>query len=159
MGNPAWIRIVSIGWMLHMSMAWLGNAFCVIDLMWGESIALQWRHNGRDGVSDHQPHDCLLNSLPKKTSKLSVTGLCEGNSPVTSESPHKGPVTGKMFPFNDVIMGLLFEIFLKYRPYSVDSGKYETLGWVFRYMTVGAQSNTDLAFLWIKNIYFWSAIQ
>ena len=25
---------------------------------------LQWRHNGRDGVSDHQPHDdCLLNRL------------------------------------------------------------------------------------------------
>ena len=24
---------------------------------------LQWRHNGRDGVSDHQPHYCLLNRL------------------------------------------------------------------------------------------------
>ena len=24
-------------------------------------ISLQWRHNGRDGVSNHQPHDCLLN--------------------------------------------------------------------------------------------------
>ena len=24
-------------------------------------IALLWRHNARDGVSDHQPHDCLLN--------------------------------------------------------------------------------------------------
>ena len=22
---------------------------------------LQWRHNGRDSVSNHQPHDCLLN--------------------------------------------------------------------------------------------------
>ena len=21
-------------------------------------VALQWRHNGRDGVSNHQPHDC-----------------------------------------------------------------------------------------------------
>ena len=36
------------------------------------------------------------------TSKLSVTGLCGGNSPVNS--PHKGPVTQKMFPFDDVIM-------------------------------------------------------
>ena len=49
---------------------------------------LQWRHNGRDGVSNHQPHDCLLNRLfrhrSKKTSKLCVTGLCEGNSPVTA---------------------------------------------------------------------------
>ena len=26
-------------------------------------IALQWRHNGRNGVSNHQPHDCLLNRV------------------------------------------------------------------------------------------------
>ena len=53
--------------------------------------ALQWRHNGRDCVSNHQHHDCLLNRLfmrrSKKTSKLSVTGLCTGNSPVTGEFP------------------------------------------------------------------------
>ena len=24
---------------------------------------LRWRHNGRDSVSNHQPHDCLLNHL------------------------------------------------------------------------------------------------
>ena len=51
----------------------------------------QWRHNERDGVSNHQPHDCLLNRLSrrrsKKTSKLRVTGLCAGNSPVTGEFP------------------------------------------------------------------------
>ena len=54
-------------------------------------FALQWRHNGRDGVSNHQPHDCLLNRLfrcrSKKTSKLRVTSLCAGNSPVTGEFP------------------------------------------------------------------------
>ena len=63
--------------------------------------SLQWRHNGRDSVSNHQPHDCLLNRLfrrrSKKTSKLRVTGLCVN-------SPHKWPVTRKMFPFDDVIM-------------------------------------------------------
>ena len=52
---------------------------------------LRWRHNGRDGVSNHQPHDCLLNHLfrrrSKKTLKLRVTGLCEGNSPGTGEFP------------------------------------------------------------------------
>ena len=51
----------------------------------------QWRHNGRDGVSNHQPHDCLLNRLfrrrSKKTSKVRVTDLCGGNSPVTGEFP------------------------------------------------------------------------
>ena len=39
-----------------------------------------------------------------KTSELHVTGLCVRNSPVTGEFPHKGPVTRKMFPFDDVIM-------------------------------------------------------
>ena len=59
-----------------------------------QDFSLQWRHNGCDGVSDHQPYDCLLNPLFrrrwKKPSKLHVTGLCEGNSPVwrvTGEFP------------------------------------------------------------------------
>ena len=53
--------------------------------------ALQWRYNGRDGVSNHQPQDCFLNRLfrhrAKKTSKLCVTGLCAGNSPDAGEFP------------------------------------------------------------------------
>ena len=53
--------------------------------------SLRWRQNGRDSVSNHQPHDCLLNRLfrsrSKKTSKLRVTGLCAGNSPGTGEFP------------------------------------------------------------------------
>ena len=54
------------------------------------ALTLEWRHNGLDSVSNHQPHD-LLNRLfrhrSKKTSKLCVTGLCEGNSPGTGEFP------------------------------------------------------------------------
>ena len=69
---------------------------------------LRWRHNGCDSVSNHQPRECLLRRLirrtSKKTSKLRVTGLCVGNSPGPVNSPHKGPVTRKMFPFDDVIM-------------------------------------------------------
>ena len=42
----------------------------------------------------------------KKTSKLRVTGLCEGNSQVICEFPAQGPVTRKIFPFDDVIMVL-----------------------------------------------------
>ena len=53
--------------------------------------SLQWRHNGHDGVSNHQPHDCLHNRLfrsrSKKTSKIRDTGLCAGNSPGTGEFP------------------------------------------------------------------------
>ena len=58
-------------------------------------IALHWRHNEPDGVSNHQPRDCLLNCLfrfrSKKTSKLRVTGLCAENS-LPVNSPHKRPV-------------------------------------------------------------------
>ena len=52
-------------------------------------LSSQWRHNKRDGLSNHQRLDCLLNRLfrrrSKKTSKLCVTGICEGNSSVTGE--------------------------------------------------------------------------
>ena len=51
--------------------------------------SFHWRHNERHGVSNHQPRDCLLNLLSrrwsKETSKLRVTGLWAGNSPVTGE--------------------------------------------------------------------------
>ena len=54
-------------------------------------VSLQWIHNERDGVSNHQPHDCLLSRLfrhrSRKTSKHCVSGLCEGKSPVTGEFP------------------------------------------------------------------------
>ena len=41
----------------------------------------------------------------KKTSKLRVTGLCEGNSPATGEFPaQEASNAEKIFPFDDVIM-------------------------------------------------------
>ena len=53
--------------------------------------SLRWRYSEWDGVSNHQPRDCLLNCLSgrrsKKTSKPSVTGLCVMNSPGTGEFP------------------------------------------------------------------------
>ena len=70
------------------------NAHCTAHLwvtVTQNRNALRWRHNERDGISNHQPHHCLLNRLywriSKKSSKLRVTGLCEGNSPVTGEFP------------------------------------------------------------------------
>ena len=49
-------------------------------------LPLQWRHNERGGVPNHQPHDCLLNPVysgvdQRKHLKLRVTGL----SPVIGE--------------------------------------------------------------------------
>ena len=53
-------------------------------------MSLQWRAS----VSNHQPHDCLLNRLSclfrlesKKTLKLRAIGLCTGNSKGTGEFP------------------------------------------------------------------------
>ena len=51
--------------------------------------SLQWRHNERDGVSNHQPHDCLLNRLfniKENIKAMRHWPLC-GNSPVTGEFP------------------------------------------------------------------------
>ena len=62
------------------------HAICLLSFI---HHTLQWHHNGRGSVSNHQHRDCLLNRLfrrtSKKTSKLRVTGLCAGNSPGTGE--------------------------------------------------------------------------
>ena len=56
-----------------------------------KTITLQWRHNEHDGISNYWYLDYLLNRLfrcrSKKTSKLHVTGLCEGNPLVTRGFP------------------------------------------------------------------------
>ena len=70
--------------------------------------ALLWRHNERDGVSNHQPHDCLPRSIvyadQRKHQSSASLAFVRGihRSPVNS--PHKGPVTWKMCPFDDIIM-------------------------------------------------------
>ena len=65
--------------------------------------SLRWRHNDHEGVSNHQPHGCLLNRLfrrrSKKTSKLCVTGLCVGKSPDRWLPRTKGQLRGKCFHF------------------------------------------------------------
>ena len=73
-------------------------------------LPLRWRHNGCDSVSNHQPHYCLLNRLFRRRKKNIKAPrhwpffgeLGTGGGPVNS--PHKWPVTRKMFPFDDVIM-------------------------------------------------------
>ena len=58
-------------------------------------MSLQWRHNERGSVSNHQRLHYLLNCRfrrrSKKILKLRVTSLCEGNSPVTDEFPTQKP--------------------------------------------------------------------
>ena len=110
-----------------------------ISLIYASNIVLQtsfpytfhtlhWRHNDHGGVSNHQPHGCLLSRLfrrrSKKTSKFRVTGLCAENSPVPVNSPHKGPVTRKMFPFDDVIMNRMRELKFEHTRLSRDAIVY-----------------------------------
>ena len=69
---------------------------CILQWTVKQWLSLQWRHNGHDSVSNHQPHDCLLNRLfrrrSKKTSKLRVTGLWDRWIPRTN-----GQLRGKCF--------------------------------------------------------------
>ena len=63
------------------------------------TISLQWRQNGHESVSDHQPRGCLLNRYSgtdqrKHQSSASLAFVRVIHlSPVNS--PHKGPVTRK----------------------------------------------------------------
>ena len=83
--------------------SWPPFRFCVnndVDLsspcIYG--IQLQWRHNERNGVSNHRRIDCLLKRLFGRRSKLRVTGLCEGNSPVTGEFLSQRASTAENIP-------------------------------------------------------------
>ena len=62
-------------------------------------LPLQWRHNGRDGVSNHQPHDWSYNRLfgrrSKKTSRSASLAFVRGIHRGPVNSPHKWPVTRK----------------------------------------------------------------
>ena len=46
--------------------------------------SITWRHNGRDGVSNHQPHDSLLNRLFKAQIKENI------------KSPRHWPLSGEL---------------------------------------------------------------
>ena len=63
--------------------------------------SLEWRHNGREGVSNHKRlDDCLL------FVQTQIKGIIK--EPVNF--PHKKLVTRKMFPFDDFLMSLQYWI-------------------------------------------------
>ena len=98
-------------WYIHMvlmclALLWLYYEFFVdlcdlfTDIFHHQS---QWCHNEHDCISNHQPHHCLLNHLFKaqinETWKLHITGFVRGIHRWPVNSPHKGPVVWKRFPF------------------------------------------------------------
>ena len=70
--------------------------------------SLRWRHNGHDSVSNHQPHDVFstvyLDADQRKHQGSASLAFVRGIHRRPVNSPHKWPVTRKMFPFDDVIM-------------------------------------------------------
>ena len=72
------------------------------------NFSSQWCHNGQDGVLNHQPHVVysIIYSGADQRKHQSSTSLdfVWGIHRWPVNSPHKGPVTQKMFPFDDVIM-------------------------------------------------------
>ena len=92
--------VIIYPWELH-------PEFCAkrLAILWP---SLRWRHNRRDGVSNHQPHDIYSTvysdgdqrNHQSSASLAFVRGIHRG--PVNY--PHKWPVTRKMSPCDDVIM-------------------------------------------------------
>ena len=70
----------------------------------------QWRNNGRDDVSNHQPHLSLVYSIvysgadQRKRKSSASLAFVWGIHQWPVNYQHKKPVTRKMFPFDDVIM-------------------------------------------------------
>ena len=64
-------------------------------------ITLQWRNNERDDVSTHWSHDCSGADQRKHQSSASLA-FVRGIHRWPVNSPHKWPVTRKMFPSDDV---------------------------------------------------------
>ena len=83
----------------------------VIKLKCGKCLpavtsALQRRYNGHDGVSNHHPHDCLLNRLFKAQIKENIKAPRHWSLwwEFTGDRWIQRPVMRKMLPFDDVIM-------------------------------------------------------
>ena len=81
-----------------------------ITIQTGRQItSLQWRHNERDGVSNHQCIGFFCSTVcsgadQRKHQSSASLAFVRGIHRWPVNSPHKGPVTRKMFPFDDVIM-------------------------------------------------------
>ena len=120
-----WLNIAVFGHMEHFNRSNVGSSDKIVQDVWTQHISpitIRAPTNLQTYLKDRQSQhyiDVIMTTMAsqitsltvvystvksKKTSKLRVTGLCVGNSPGPVNSPHKGPVTRKMFPFDDVIM-------------------------------------------------------
>ena len=100
--SPGALNMVSI---LH-SKSYLCHSCVVLNMFHTGLYPLQWCHNGHDSISNHQPHDSTVHSGADQRKHQSSPSLAfvRGIHGRLVNSPHKGPVTWKMFPFDDIIM-------------------------------------------------------
>ena len=83
-----------------------------------ENVSIWWCHHEIDYLFNSLFKRATKDISENKTSKLRVTDLCAENSPGPVNSPHKRPVTRKMFPFDDVIMsGFIWDVITHQIPY------------------------------------------
>ena len=91
-GLNNWLKLIfEIGKLSKRNCTWASFVTGVPKFKSVMTPTLLWRHDERDGVSNHRRLDCLLKHLfrriSKEISKLRVTGLCEGNSSVAGDFP------------------------------------------------------------------------
>ena len=95
------IRMVCISVTRITLRIWSIHQYVIYKFTW------HWRHNERDGTTK-TPTSRLCNQpsrhISNKTSKLSVAGLCEGNSPLTCEFTSQRASNAGNVPFRDVII-------------------------------------------------------
>ena len=111
-----------------------GKVFTQEQEPWEQTVPFRWRHNGCDSVSNHKPRECLLRRLIRRTSKKHQSSaslaFVRGIHRRSMNSPHKWPVTRKMFPFDDVIMSAF--------SYNVHGNHFEKeIGFCYEYISMG----------------------
>ena len=77
---------------------------CAVDMSLEYiGVTLQWRHNERDGVSNHRRLQGS-GADERKHQSFATLAFVRGIHRWPGNSPHKRPVTRKTFPLDDVIM-------------------------------------------------------
>ena len=137
-------------------------------------MTLQWRYNERDGVSNHRRLDRLLDRLFKRRSNNKIKGLRHwsvwgGIRRWPVDSPHKGPVTRKMFPFDDVIMDVQYTCIyvpgvltvlcstaMKWHWKHIESSWFQTLAQEFVAMTSAGVTSGDIIDIMTTLVFQWN---
>ena len=102
--------VVTMNMLLNKQWSWwlFGTSWRSCDLAAMITTPLQWHHNEYNGISNHGCLGCLLNRFSdadqRKHQSSASQAFVRGIHWWLVDSPHKGPVMQKMFPFDNIIM-------------------------------------------------------